>query len=37
VDAWNDGLKEVIADGTYATIFAKYFPGVQVPAEFEAA
>jgi len=37
VQAWNDGLKEVIADGTYATIFAKYFPGVQLPAEFQPA
>jgi polar amino acid transport system substrate-binding protein len=37
VDAWNEGLSEVIADGTYATIFAKYFPGVQVPAEFQPA
>ncbi|MGH2578017.1 MAG: transporter substrate-binding domain-containing protein, partial [Actinomycetota bacterium] len=37
VDAWNEGLKEVIADGTYATIFAKYFPGVQLPPEFQPA
>jgi polar amino acid transport system substrate-binding protein len=37
VQAWNDGLQEVIADGTYATIFTKYFPGVPVPAEFEPA
>jgi ABC-type amino acid transport substrate-binding protein len=37
VNAWNDGLKEVIAHGTYATIFAKYFPGVQLPAEFQPA
>ena len=37
VDGWNDGLKEVIADGTYATIFAKYFPGVQLPPEFQPA
>ncbi|HET6776943.1 MAG TPA: transporter substrate-binding domain-containing protein [Actinomycetota bacterium] len=37
VDAWNEGLKEVIADGTYATIFAKYFPGVQLPTEYQTA
>jgi polar amino acid transport system substrate-binding protein len=37
VDAWNEGLKEVIADGTYATIFAKYFPGVQLPTEYQPA
>ncbi len=37
VDAWNGGLKEVIADGTYASIFSKYFPGVPVPAEFQPA
>ncbi len=35
VDAWNQGLKEVIADGTYAKIFTKYFPGVPVPSEFQ--
>ncbi len=35
VDAWNQGLKEVIADGTYAKIFTKYFPGVPVPPEFQ--
>jgi polar amino acid transport system substrate-binding protein len=37
VQAWNDGLQEVIADGTYATIFTKYLPGVPVPAEFQPA
>jgi polar amino acid transport system substrate-binding protein len=37
VQAWNDGLQEVIADGTYATIFTKYFPGVPVPPEFQPA
>jgi polar amino acid transport system substrate-binding protein len=37
VDAWNEGLKEVIADGTYETIFAKYFPGVQLPTEYQPA
>jgi ABC-type amino acid transport substrate-binding protein len=35
VSTWNNGLKEVIADGTYAKIFTKYFPGVPVPAEFQ--
>jgi polar amino acid transport system substrate-binding protein len=37
VDAWNGGFKEVIADGTYAKIFTKYFPGVPVPTEFQPA
>ncbi len=35
--AWNQGLKEVIADGEYAKIFAKYFPGTPVPPEFQAS
>lgn len=33
-DAINDGLKQIIDDGTYKTIFEKYFPGVPVPPEF---
>lgn len=33
--AVNEALQEVIDDGTYATIFGKYFPGVEVPAEFQ--
>lgn len=37
VTAWNDGLKQVIADGEYATIFAKYFPGTPVPPEYAAS
>ncbi len=37
VTAWNDGLMQVIADGEYATIFDKYFPGTPVPAEYAAA
>lgn len=37
VTAWNDGFKQVIADGEYATIFDKYFPGTPVPAEYSAA
>ena len=32
--AMNQALKDIIADGTYKTIFAKYFPGVQVPPEY---
>lgn len=35
--AWNDGLAQVIADGEYATIFAKYFPGTPVPPEYAAS
>lgn len=35
--AWNDALKQVMADGTYTTIFNKYFPGVPVPDEFAAS
>ncbi|MDP9329092.1 MAG: transporter substrate-binding domain-containing protein [Actinomycetota bacterium] len=34
VDAWNYGLAQVIADGEYQTIFAKYFPGTPVPPEY---
>ncbi|MEA2550969.1 MAG: polar amino acid transport system substrate-binding protein [Actinomycetota bacterium] len=37
VTAWNDGLKQIIADGEYATIFAKYFPGTPVPPEYSAS
>jgi ABC-type amino acid transport substrate-binding protein len=33
--AWNQGFQEVVADGTYAQIFNKYFPGVPVPAEWQ--
>lgn len=33
-EAWNLGLAQVIKDGTYAQIFQKWFPGVQVPPEF---
>jgi polar amino acid transport system substrate-binding protein len=32
--AINGALKEIIADGTYKTIFNKYFPGVPVPPEY---
>ncbi len=34
-EAVNIGLQMVIADGTYAEIFGEYFPGVEVPAEFQ--
>jgi polar amino acid transport system substrate-binding protein len=37
VAAWNTALKQVMADGTYTTIFSKYFPGVPVPPEFAAS
>jgi ABC-type amino acid transport substrate-binding protein len=35
--AANEALAEMIADGTYATIFETYFPGVEVPPEFQAS
>jgi polar amino acid transport system substrate-binding protein len=35
-EAVNGALAEIIADGTYETIFATYFPGVEVPPEFQA-
>ncbi|MGH2545728.1 MAG: basic amino acid ABC transporter substrate-binding protein [Actinomycetota bacterium] len=34
-DAMNQVLAEVIADGTYQEIFQTYFPGVEVPPEFQ--
>jgi len=34
VAAWNDGFRQVIDDGEYATIFAKYFPGTPVPVAY---
>jgi ABC-type amino acid transport substrate-binding protein len=34
LEAINGGLKEIIADGTYKTIFEKYFQGVPVPPEY---
>jgi ABC-type amino acid transport substrate-binding protein len=36
-EAANGALAEIIADGTYATIFETYFPGVEVPPEFQPA
>ena len=35
-EAANGALAEIIADGTYEEIFARYFPGVEVPPEFQA-
>jgi polar amino acid transport system substrate-binding protein len=35
--AANEALAEIIADGTYAAIFEQYFPGVEVPTEFQAS
>jgi polar amino acid transport system substrate-binding protein len=34
-EAANGALAEIIADGTYATIFETYFPGVEIPPEFQ--
>jgi polar amino acid transport system substrate-binding protein len=34
-DAVNGALTEIIADGTYAEIFGRYFPGVEVPPEYQ--
>jgi polar amino acid transport system substrate-binding protein len=34
-DAANTALAELIADGTYQQIFEQYFPGVEVPPEFQ--
>lgn len=33
--AVNKAIEEIVADGTYGTIFHKYFPGVPVPKEFQ--
>jgi polar amino acid transport system substrate-binding protein len=35
-EAVNGALAEIIEDGTYEEIFATYFPGVEVPPEFQA-
>ena len=35
--AVNDALQAVIDSGQYEEIFAKYFPGVEVPEEFQAS
>jgi polar amino acid transport system substrate-binding protein len=34
-EAANGALAEIVADGTYATIFETYFPGVELPPEFQ--
>jgi polar amino acid transport system substrate-binding protein len=34
-EAVNGALAEIIEDGTYVTIFEQYFPGVEVPPEFQ--
>ena len=36
-EAANGALAEIIEDGTYQTIFERYFPGVEVPPEFQPA
>jgi ABC-type amino acid transport substrate-binding protein len=36
-EALNGVLAEIIADGTYQQIFQQYFPGVEVPPEFQPA
>jgi polar amino acid transport system substrate-binding protein len=36
-EAVNGALAEIVADGTYTEIFERYFPGVQVPPEFQAS
>jgi polar amino acid transport system substrate-binding protein len=33
-EAANQALAEIIQDGTYQTIFERYFPGVEVPPEY---
>lgn len=37
LEAVNIVLAEIIADGTYAQIFEKWFPGAELPAEFQPA
>ena len=34
-EAVNGALAEIIEDGTYVTIFETYFPGVEVPPEYQ--
>ena len=36
IDVVNDALGQLIDDGTYTDIFEEYFPGVEVPEEFQA-
>jgi len=35
--AVNEALQAIIDDGTYEEIFTKYFPGTEVPEEFQAS
>ena len=35
--AVNDALKTVIENGTYEEIFKEYFPGAEIPSEFQAS
>lgn len=35
--AVNGALEEIIADGTYESIFSKWFPDLPVPEEFQAS
>lgn len=37
VEAVNGALRTLIDDGTYATIYEKWFPGAPVPDEFQAS
>jgi len=37
IDVVNEALGQLIEDGTYTDIFEEYFPGVEVPEEFQAA
>jgi ABC-type amino acid transport substrate-binding protein len=37
VEAVNGALRTLIDDGTYTTIYEKWFPGAPVPEEFQAA
>lgn len=37
VAAVNQALAELIQDGTFTTIYGKYFPGAPVPPEFQAS
>jgi polar amino acid transport system substrate-binding protein len=36
-EAVNQTLQEILDDGTYEEIFGQYFPGVEVPEEFQAS
>jgi len=37
IEAVNQALVEVIADGTYEELFTQYFPGFEIPEEYQAA